>query len=107
MPKRTRCRTPEEVAAATVAALVKSVPPSVAGIAFLSGGESPEEATENLAAITREARRVSAPWPLTYSYARALQDEAPTVWQGEEKNVEGARGACPNRLALVSAALAS
>ena len=98
---------PEEVAQATLEALEASVPREVAGIVFLSGGESPEEATENLAAITREARRVSAPWPLTYSYARALQDEALTVWQGKEENVEAAREAFLTRLARVSAALAS
>jgi len=97
--------TPEEVAAATVAALVKSVPPSVAGIAFLSGGESPEEATANLAAITQEARRVSAPWPLTYSYARALQEEALQVWEGKPENVSAAREAFLSRLSRLAAAL--
>ncbi len=97
--------TPEEVAEATVAALIKAVPPSLAGVVFLSGGESPEEATENLAAITREARRQKAPWPLTYSYARALQDEALQVWRGERVNVPAAREAFLARLSLVQKAL--
>lgn len=98
--------TPEEVAQATTEALVKAVPANVAGIAFLSGGEGPQEATDNLAAIVREARHVHAPWPLTYSYARALQDEALTIWGGKAENVPAAREAFLTRLSLVSAALA-
>jgi fructose-bisphosphate aldolase class I len=97
--------TPEEVAEATVRALMKAVPPKVPGIVFLSGGESPEEATENLAAITREARKRSAPWPLTFSYARALQDEALQAWQGKPENVSVAREAFLSRLSRLSAAL--
>lgn len=97
--------TPEEVAEDTVAALMKSVPRQVAGIVFLSGGQSPEEATANLAAITREAKKVEAPWPLTFSYARALQDEALALWKGKDENVTAARKAFLNRLAKVSAAL--
>ena len=99
--------TPEEVAVATVAALMKAVPPTVAGIAFLSGGESPEEATDNLSAIVREAAHKKAPWPLTFSYARALQDEALELWRGMPENVPAARAAFLHRLGLVSAALAS
>ncbi|MFA6414685.1 MAG: class I fructose-bisphosphate aldolase [Candidatus Paceibacterota bacterium] len=97
--------TPEEVAEDTLDALMKSVPRQVAGIVFLSGGQTPEQATENLAAITRRAREVNAPWPLTFSYARALQDEALAVWKGKDENVEAARAAFLSRLAAVSAAL--
>jgi len=99
--------TPEEVAEATLAALTKSVPKQVAGILFLSGGESPDEATENLAAITRLAHEQQAPWPLTFSFARALQDEALLMWQGKKENVPAARAAFLARLAKVCAALAS
>lgn len=97
--------TPEEVAHDTLAALVASVPPQVAGIVFLSGGQTPEQATANLAAITRQARETGAPWPLTFSYARALQDEALSIWKGKEENVPPARAAFLARLTAVSAAL--
>ena len=97
--------TPEEVAEVTLEALMKGVPKRVAGILFLSGGESPEEATENLAAITSRARTLGAPWPLTFSYARALQDEALQVWQGQPENVPAAREAFLTRLAKLSTAL--
>lgn len=97
--------TSEEVAEATVAALIKSVPAEAAGVVFLSGGESPDEATENLRAITREARAKHAPWPLTFSYARALQEEALEIWRGKEENVPAARAAFTARLHKVSGAL--
>lgn len=97
--------TPEEVAEDTVAALMASVPPQVAGIVFLSGGQTPDQATANLAAITKHARSAGAPWPLTFSYARALQDEALEIWKGKEENVPAARAAYLARLAKVSAAL--
>ena len=99
--------TPEEVAEDTVSALVASVPKRVAGIMFLSGGQTPDQATENLGAIVRRAKRATVPWPLTFSYARALQDEALNVWKGREENVEAARGAFLARLTQVSAALTS
>ena len=97
--------TPEEVALDTVDALLRSVPRQIAGIVFLSGGQDPETATENLAAITRRAKEANAPWPLTFSYARALQEEALSVWEGKEENVPAARAAFLARLAKVSAAL--
>lgn len=97
--------TPEDVALDTLAALTESVPSQIAGIVFLSGGQTPDQATANLAAITRRAREVNAPWPLTFSYARALQEEALAVWKGKEENVPAARAAFLTRLATVSAAL--
>ena len=99
--------TPEEVAESTLEALLEAVPRQVAGIVFLSGGQDPEEATENLAAISRQAKEKEAPWPLTFSYARALQEEALAVWKGKEENVDAAREAFMNRLKKVSAALSS
>ncbi len=96
---------PEEVAEDTLAALVENVPRQIAGIAFLSGGQSPDQATDNLSAIVRRAREINAPWPITFSYARALQDEALSVWKGKEENVSAAREAFLARLAKVSAAL--
>lgn len=98
--------TPEEVAEDTVAALLASVPRQVAGIVFLSGGQTPDQATDNIAAIVKKAREVNVPWPLTFSYARALQEEALTLWKGKEENVPAARAAFIARLAKVSAAVA-
>jgi fructose-bisphosphate aldolase class I len=98
--------TPEEVAEDTLAVLMECVPKQLAGVVFLSGGQTPEEATENLAALSRRAKEHGAPWPLTFSYARALQDEALSSWKGKEENVPAARAAFLSRLAKVSAALA-
>lgn len=98
--------TPEEVAEDTLGVLMESVPSQVAGIVFLSGGQTPDQATDNLAAIAKRAREAGAPWPLTFSYARALQEEALTAWGGKEENVPAARAAFLARLAKVSAALA-
>jgi fructose-bisphosphate aldolase class I len=97
--------TPEEVAEDTLEALLKSVPKQVPGIVFLSGGQSPDEATENLRAICERARIAGAPWPLTFSFARALQEEALEAWKGKEENVDAAREAFLARLKKVSAAL--
>lgn len=96
---------PEEVAEDTVGALMESVPPDVAGIVFLSGGQTPDQATANLAAITVAARAKHAPWPLTFSYGRALQEEALTAWQGKAENVALARTAFLERLAKVTKAI--
>lgn len=98
--------TPEEVALDTLAALAESVPSQIAGIVFLSGGQTPDQATDNLRAITRHAKEMDAPWPITFSYARALQEEALTLWKGKEENIPAARAAFLERLAKVSAALA-
>lgn len=103
--------TPEEVAEDTLPALISSVPRQVAGIVFLSGGQTPDQATDNLSAICRLSRAKGrdgsavAPWPLTFSYARALQEEALSIWRGKEENVPAARAAFLARLAKVSAAL--
>ena len=95
---------PEEVADDTLATLMGNVPPQVSGIVFLSGGQTPDESTANLAAIARRAKEINAPWPLTFSYARALQEEALSVWKGKEENVPAARASFLDRLAKVSAA---
>lgn len=102
-----RLDTPEEVAADTVAALKETIPGSVPGIVFLSGGQTTEQATRNLAAIVREAKAQGAPWPLTFSYARALQDEALRIWGGKDENLPAARDAFLNRLRIVADALGS
>ncbi len=89
---------PEEVAEDTIAALMATVPRQIAGIVFLSGGQTPDQATDNLSAIMKQAKSVDAPWPLTFSYARALQDEALAVWKGKAENVPAARAAFMARL---------
>jgi len=100
-----RIDTPEEVAEDTLGALLASVPKQVPGIVFLSGGQTADQATANLAAITKLAREKNAPWPLTFSYARALQNEALSVWKGKDENEEAARAVFLERLKKVSAAL--
>ena len=70
---------PEAVAEATVRCLRRYVPPAVPGIAFLSGGQSPTEATQHLSLINRLG---PLPWALTFSYGRALQDTALKAWGG-------------------------
>lgn len=77
--------TPEEVAAATVAALQRTVPPAVAGVTFLSGGQSEEDATIHLNAINTVPGR--KPWALTFSYGRALQASVIAAWAGKAENV--------------------
>ena len=100
-----RLDTPEEVAEDTVSALMETVPAEVGGIVFLSGGQTPDQATMNLAAITKLARERNAPWPLTFSYARALQEEALQAWGGKEENVPVAREAFLARLKQVAQAV--
>lgn len=103
--KSGRMDTPEEVAEDTVAALMEAVPAQVPGIVFLSGGQTPDQATRNLAAITKEARAKRAPWPLTFSFSRALQDEALKAWKGKDENVPAAREAFLARLKQVAEAI--
>jgi fructose-bisphosphate aldolase class I len=102
--KSGRTDTPEEVAEATLGALLKVVPREVPGIVFLSGGQTPDQATDNLRAIAKRAGEARAPWPLTYSYARALQEEALAIWKGDDANVPAAREAFLARLKKVSEA---
>lgn len=97
--------TPEDVARDTVDALMAHVPRNVPGVIFLSGGQTPDQATDNLRAISTYAKEVHAPWPLTFSYARALQEEALEVWKGKPENVAAARTVFLARLQKVSEAL--
>jgi fructose-bisphosphate aldolase class I len=76
--------TPAEVAAATVKVLRRTVPAAVPGIYFLSGGQRPEEATANLNAMN--VQFPNAPWQLSFSYGRALQDPVIQVWAGRPES---------------------
>ena len=87
----------QEVAERTLKVLKNCVPPSVAGIAFLSGGQSDEDATAHLNAMNRMG---PLPWPVTYSYGRALQHEPQKVWAGRPENVAAAQRAFTRRAAM-------
>ncbi len=93
----------EDVAEATLACLLRVVPAAVPGIAFLSGGQSGEEASRRLNAIhhrpgpsTARTQR-ALPWPLTFSFARALQHPALDVWGGSDANRPAAQQALLHR----------
>lgn len=77
--------TPQQIAAATVTALLRTVPSAVPGITFLSGGQSEEEASVNLDAINKYPAK--KPWALTFSYGRALQASVLRAWQGKADQV--------------------
>jgi fructose-bisphosphate aldolase class I len=84
----------EEVAEKTVKVLRECVPAAVPGIAFLSGGQSDEEATAHLDAMNRIS---NLPWKLTFSYGRALQHAPQTTWKGKAENVPAAQRAFTHR----------
>jgi len=85
----------DDVAALTVNCLLNSVPASVPGIVFLSGGQSAEMATIHLNAMN--ATYAPLPWPLSFSYGRALQAPCLAAWQGKEENVEKAQAVLLHR----------
>jgi fructose-bisphosphate aldolase class I len=91
--------TPQEVAAITVGVL-RAWPEELAGVAFLSGGQTPERATANLAAMQEH----SAPWPLTFSFGRALVSPALSAWRGEPDRVADGQAALAERVVANAAA---
>jgi fructose-bisphosphate aldolase class I len=93
----------EKAAKATVTVLLKHVPASVAGIAFLSGGQSPEDATAHLNEMHVKYKG-KLPWPLTFSFARAIQQPAMDIWRGDDKNVKAAQKLLYKRASLDNAA---
>jgi len=92
----------QEVALATLRCLRRHVPVAVGGIAFLSGGQDPLGATNHLNAINQLDGR--KPWPLTFSYGRALRDDALKAWRGRKDNVTAAQWALFHRAKCNSAA---
>ncbi len=84
----------DEVAERTVRILKRTVPAAVAGIAFLSGGQSDELATAHLDAMNKLGNN---PWPLTFSYGRALQQACLKAWRGSAANVPAAQAALAHR----------
>jgi fructose-bisphosphate aldolase class I len=96
------CTVPEtadEVAAATVKCLMRAVPAAVPGIAFLSGGQSGENASARLNAmnIMLENAPHPLPWALSFSFARAIQQPALEIWQGRDENITAAQQALYHR----------
>lgn len=87
----------------TIKCLLRTVPPAVPGIAFLSGGQSGEMASENLNAMHSNLKS-PLPWALTFSFARALQYPAIQIWNGKEENTEAAQEAFLHRALCNNAA---
>jgi fructose-bisphosphate aldolase class I len=94
----------EEVARKTVACFKETVPASVPGIVFLSGGQSDEEATVNLDAINRHAAAERVPWELSFSYGRGLQAAPQKTWSGKKENKDAAQKAFYHRAMVTAAA---
>lgn len=92
---------PDEIADYTISVFRNQVPASVPTINFLSGGQTSQQATENLNAINSLGYQ---PWNLSFSYGRALQEDCLKVWQGKEENVKNAQEALLKRARLNSAA---
>ena len=87
--------TPKEVGQKTAEVLKSHVPKELAGVVFLSGGQTVEQATDNLAEIEKNG---PFPWPVTFSFARALQDPALYAWEGNPENENLARASFLARL---------
>jgi fructose-bisphosphate aldolase, class I len=90
----------DEVAERTVRVLRRTVPAAQPGIVFLSGGQSDEAATAHLSAMAA----MKNPWPLTFSYSRALQNPALNTWRGQAGNVAAAQKAFAHRAQMNSLA---
>ena len=84
----------EEIAKTTLRCLRRSVPTAVPGIVFLSGGQTPAEATERLSAMNAMGK---PPWELSFSYGRALQEPVLQAWKGIAGNVPAAQKAFYHR----------
>jgi fructose-bisphosphate aldolase, class I len=84
----------EEIAAATLAVLRDTVPASVPGLVFLSGGQTPVQATARLDTLNRGTPQ---PWQLSFSFGRALQDPVLDAWAGRHDNRDVAQAALLHR----------
>jgi fructose-bisphosphate aldolase class I len=93
----------DDVADATVECLLRAVPAAVPGVAFLSGGQDGELASARLSAMNARFRSRS-PWALAFSFARAIQEPALSIWRGEEAQVSTAQAALYHRAACNRAA---
>ena len=93
----------DEVAEATANCLLESVPAAMPAVAFLSGGQSPEDAAAHLNAIHTNFKN-RLPWIVTFSFARAIQQPALDIWKGQDANVEEAQKLLYRRAKLDAAA---
>ncbi len=92
---------PQEVTKATLKVLNDRVPHQTAGIVFLSGGQTPSQASNNLNAIGESGKQ---PWPISFSFSRAVQEPALNTWRGEKANIELAQSKFSDALATNSLA---
>jgi fructose-bisphosphate aldolase class I len=92
-----------EVAERTVRVLKRSVPAAVAGVVFLSGGQSDELATAHLNAMNKKFGK-ELPWPLSFSYGRALQQQPLKAWKGAQGNIAAGQAALLHRSRMNSLA---
>mgnify|MGYP003418393759 FL=1 len=92
---------PSQVAEASMRTFKNTVPEDVPGIVFLSGGQTPERATENLNALALvEKNEGPFPWQFAFSFSRGLEDPVQKAWLGEEKNIPAAQAELEHRLKL-------
>lgn len=99
--KHAQQSTPEQVAHETMTVLKRTVPSAVPSINFLSGGQTPQQATANLDAMNKLGPH---PWHLSFSYGRALQEPALNSWEGKSDNIQMSQNALLMRAKLNSAA---
>lgn len=93
-----------EVGRLTISCFKRTVPASVPGIVFLSGGQTDQEATANLDSINKVGIEMGAPWQLSFSYGRGLQAAPLKTWSGKSENIEAAKASFHQRAKLTSAA---
>jgi fructose-bisphosphate aldolase class I len=92
-----------QVAEMTVTALRRSVPAALPGVVFLSGGQSDEKSAAHLS-LMNSAHKSQLPWPLTYSYSRALHAAALKAWSGKQENWKAAQQVFAHRARMCSLA---
>ncbi len=93
----------DDIAKATVNCFLSSVPAAVPAVAFLSGGQSPQQASQHLNAINKEYKE-RLPWIVAFSFARAIQQPCLEAWKGQDANVEKAQYLLYHRAKLSAAA---
>jgi len=96
--------TPAKIAETTLRAFSASVPKKISGIVFLSGGQTPKEATVRLNEIVKTGKEQNAPWRITFSYSRALQDPVLKEWSGRSERMRSAQEIFKRRVEETSAA---
>ena len=96
---------PLEIANATLRTFRNSVPNELGGIVFLSGGQTPDQAINNLNEIVKlNTSKKFGPWNISFSYSRALQNDVLATWIGKDENITDAQEIFSKRLQMVSKA---